>query len=379
MRTNRFYVKKNSAQAMVEFAIALPVLLLLLYGILEAGRFLFIYSSVVTASRQAVRYGSATGLGTTTVPRFQDCAGIRQAAQRADYLNAFDDEDILIQYDAGPGTPATTYCTGSSVSDTSFNPSSGNTSRLNVTIHGDFNPIVPRIVPFIRRSVDTGNPVRAASARTILVSVSIAVTAPPATWQASTPTNTNTPTFTPTNTPTETPTPTLTPTVVFTSTATRTPTRTITPTITLSPTITSSPTQIPTTVPSCDQVRPGPITRSGNTMSMTVTNPYSFPIMLQDLTVTWNDDKGHQVGGDKTLRLQSVTVGGVTVWTGDIFNQSTYTISTSATIAPGTPPTAVTTTISFTFHQSYDNLDGTENILINFRTPGCENDPISGK
>src|SRR5215207_8136248 len=93
---------KSSAQAMVEFAIALPILLMLLYGILEAGRFLFIYSSVVTASRQAVRYGSATGQGSTAVVRYRDCAGIRQAAQRADYLNAFEDADIHIYYDQGP-------------------------------------------------------------------------------------------------------------------------------------------------------------------------------------------------------------------------------------------------------------------------------------
>jgi Flp pilus assembly protein TadG len=64
--------KKNKAQAMVEFAIVLPILLLLLYGILEAGRLLFIYSTIVTASRQAVRYGSATGQGTRAVPRYQD-------------------------------------------------------------------------------------------------------------------------------------------------------------------------------------------------------------------------------------------------------------------------------------------------------------------
>jgi Flp pilus assembly protein TadG len=47
---------------MVEFALALPLLLLLIFGILEVGRMVFTYSSVVNASREAVRYGSATGL-----------------------------------------------------------------------------------------------------------------------------------------------------------------------------------------------------------------------------------------------------------------------------------------------------------------------------
>lgn len=378
MRTNKFFAKRNSAQAMVEFAIALPVLLLLLYGILEAGRFLFIYSSVVTASRQAVRYGSATGQGSTAVIRYRDCAGIRQAAQRADYLNAFEDADIHIFHDDGPnpgspiGVNETEYCTGP-VDTSNFTPSAGNTTRLIVRIDGTFIPIVPKIVPFIIRSTTSTppNPIEAKSARTILVSVSIAVTAPPVTWQASTPTFTNTPTPSPTNTPSNTPTPTLTPTVPFTFTATQTPTRTITPTITLTPTQTLTPTIVPTTVSSCNLITHGPITRSGAVMSMTITNPYSFTLVIKDVTVTWNDDKGHQVGADHTLRLQSASIGAVPFWTGDIGGRSTYTIPYPATIAPGT------STISFTFHQSYDNLDSTENILINFLTPGCENNPVN--
>src|SRR5262245_37407349 len=145
MDKTKFLGRKKSAQAMVEFAIALPILLLLLYGILEAGRFVFIYSSIVTASRQAVRYGSATGIGTGTTPRYLDCAGIRQAAQRADYLNAFDDEDIVIQYDSGPGSSANDICNGSPLPATQPDipgyPSAGNSTRLRVTINGDFNPL----------------------------------------------------------------------------------------------------------------------------------------------------------------------------------------------------------------------------------------------
>ena len=97
MKSKMYLPKKNRAQAMVEFAIALPILLMLLYGILEAGRLLFLYSTVVTASRQAVRYGSATGVGYGTASHaIRTAPASARAANRADFLNAFDDSDIVI-------------------------------------------------------------------------------------------------------------------------------------------------------------------------------------------------------------------------------------------------------------------------------------------
>ena len=63
--------KKEDAQGMVEFALILPVLLMMLLGIMEGGRLLFFYSSVTTASREGARYGSAVGLA-NDVSRYQD-------------------------------------------------------------------------------------------------------------------------------------------------------------------------------------------------------------------------------------------------------------------------------------------------------------------
>ena len=95
--------ERKRAQTLVEFALVLPLLLVLIYGILEVGRLIFIYSILVSASREAVRYGSATGLNVGGgVPRYNDCAGMRAAAQNVDFLNAFADADILITYDRGP-------------------------------------------------------------------------------------------------------------------------------------------------------------------------------------------------------------------------------------------------------------------------------------
>jgi Flp pilus assembly protein TadG len=51
--------------AMIEFAIALPLLLLLLLGIGEFGRMLFQYNSLLQASRDAARYASGQAWNAT--------------------------------------------------------------------------------------------------------------------------------------------------------------------------------------------------------------------------------------------------------------------------------------------------------------------------
>jgi Flp pilus assembly protein TadG len=168
-----FHPQKSPAQAMVEFALALPILLLLIYGLIEVGRLLFIYNSVVSAARQASRYGAATGLNTVGgVPRYQDCAGIRSAAQQSDFLNNFQDADILIWHDDGEAVNQDAYCTPGMDYDKSFRASIGNSSRVRVQVSAEYTPMLSFLPfqPFTITSV---------SARTILASVSIAVTGGP--------------------------------------------------------------------------------------------------------------------------------------------------------------------------------------------------------
>ena len=534
-RIKEFFGKKKSAQAMVEFAIALPILLMLLYGILEAGRLLFLYSTVVSASRQAVRYGATTGEGTGGSPRYQDCKGIRAAANAVGYLGAFD--TIALQYDTGPGTPQIAYCPNGVDSDSNLTTTKlqGNRTRLVVTVTKQFTPIVPKLVPFIQRNIT------ASSARTILYSVPIVVEQPQQEWYKN-PTITliemddpdpseimqwvtvkvkvigDTPiptgqvditgadtnctitsldgngegscqvqfmtagqkvitafykgdtnnlsssdtedhTVTLINTETtiisDLPDPSIkgnpfTVVVTVNGNGSVTPTGTVnisggngvnctitlsngagscvlsynslgfktltadyggdslnlpssdtephevlegTPTPTSSPTVTPipptatatpiptgtlSPTPIPSAVPSCTGITaPGGITISGTTMSVSITNgnPYAFTLVLNTITVTWNEDKGHKTGSDKTLKLQQVTVGGVSVWGPSTTNpgEATKTIPTTASLPPGT------TTITFYFQQSYDIRDGTEQVVLNWLTPGCTTNPLTVK
>ena len=142
---------------------------LLLYLVTEGMRFYVISSTVAAASGAAVRYASATGIGLNGVPRFQDCQGIKDAAQSMNNRNAFNVSDITISYDRGPDTSIFDTCDG--VVDTNVNPINGD--RVVVSIKTDFRPIIPIFKPFLSRTSANGNPIISKSTRTILTTVAI--------------------------------------------------------------------------------------------------------------------------------------------------------------------------------------------------------------
>jgi uncharacterized repeat protein (TIGR01451 family) len=170
-------IRQLRAQGMVEFALVLPILLLVLYGTMETGRLLFIYGSTVTASRQAARYGSATGEGPNGV-YYNDCEGIRDAARNVGFINTFDTIDI--SYDRGVDASGAvqaingTFPTCPVAADTL-----GNGDRIVVRVTTQWTPIVP-LVPF--------DPIvlSSQSERTILVSVDINVAADEAIYNGDT-------------------------------------------------------------------------------------------------------------------------------------------------------------------------------------------------
>jgi len=102
-KTGKKHPHKSRGQAAVEFALVLPLLVFVVVGLIEAGRAMFIYTSVTNASRESSRYGSAFGLlPDETTAKYQDCAGIRNAARQAGFYTPFLDDDIVIEYDEGP-------------------------------------------------------------------------------------------------------------------------------------------------------------------------------------------------------------------------------------------------------------------------------------
>ena len=132
---------REKAQSMVEFALVFPVLLLLIYGIIEFGRLLFIYTAVTTSSREAARYGSAIGnVGIT--PRFLDCAGILAAAQRSAILTPVNAGNIAITYDHGPSNPWNPInITCAAAQTASFVLG----DRINVQVTVPYTPLMPLV------------------------------------------------------------------------------------------------------------------------------------------------------------------------------------------------------------------------------------------
>jgi Flp pilus assembly protein TadG len=281
--SNRKKTLPEKAQGMVEFALVLPLLLLVILGLIEAGRLLFIYSAVSTATREAARYGAAAGNVGGNIPHYKDCNGIKASAQRIGNLVSIEDGGITINYDHGPNT--TVYATSCESLDQAAVLGA---DRIVVEISAPYQPIVPlvNLPPF---------PIVSRTSRTILKDITIEGTPetpfPTNTPTATiTPTPTNTATPTPTSTPTDTPTFTPTPTDTATPTpgASPTPTETDTPTPSLTPT--STATDTPTPTPSCPQGALIAQVDSSNRKKLrwTVTyTDYTIPIGVNQIKVEW--------------------------------------------------------------------------------------------
>lgn len=143
---------------MVEFALVFPILLLVIVGLIEAARLIFIYGSVVTASREAARYGSAAGLisSDTEYFRYQDCAGIIESAEDVAFLTNPADLTVTIEYDSGPGTAVYDTCVDESGDGIDPNvdvtPATDGTPRRIVvtvsTLYQTLVPVVPQLTTF---------------------------------------------------------------------------------------------------------------------------------------------------------------------------------------------------------------------------------------
>lgn len=274
--------KPENAQGIVEFALILPILLLIVLGLVETGRLIFIYSAVTNAAREAARYGSATGLSDNGIPRFMDCDEIIDAAVQVGFIGSVEPANVTVTYDNGPGTTSLGACP----------PSNGAVrtgTRILVEVTSPFDTFIPGLLPYENLMI------RGESARTIIRAVNIDVPAGP--------TNTYTPSLTftpsPTNTPTATFTPSNTPTITLTPvesyTPSNTPTYTHTPTNTPTRTPTFTPTNTATPTPACTITHTSYSNPNNSTASWTFTvNNAPSGEMINQLVLTFASNRSLQ-------------------------------------------------------------------------------------
>lgn len=149
----RFRYSGNKGQAIAEFAIALPILLLILVGLFEVGRMVFIYSAVTNGSRNAVRYASAVGLGSDGLTKFNNCERIKAIAVDSAYLAPV--KTVVIEYDDGSGGNkrlCDQWTAG--LVDTDITVSSG--ERVTVKVTAEYKPMVS-LIPFTPRDIESKN------------------------------------------------------------------------------------------------------------------------------------------------------------------------------------------------------------------------------
>ena len=142
-------------QSLIEFGMALPLLLLIILGLIETSRLVYTYSAVTTASREGARYGFSLGVNGMGVPHYQDCNGIREAAMALTSIAGIDEAGIVISFDSGPGTAVISSCPL---------PSAETGTRILVKVTTSYKPIVPLVdLPPIE--------VTSTSKRTLLVNI----------------------------------------------------------------------------------------------------------------------------------------------------------------------------------------------------------------
>lgn len=156
--------KRNPAskgQAIVEFAIVLPLLLIVLIGLLEVGRYIFIYSAATNASRNAVRYASAVGRDDDHgLTKYNYCEGIKKIALDSAYLVPDNSINVSIDYLDGTGAKIDDCNVWNEYQvDTGYKYTNGDRVKVTVTI--PYKPMV-NLIPLEYRNIVS------ASTRTIL-------------------------------------------------------------------------------------------------------------------------------------------------------------------------------------------------------------------
>jgi Flp pilus assembly protein TadG len=142
MKTLRGRRPSRRGQSLVEFALVLPIFLLLVFAVIDAGRYVFVSSAVSNAAREAARLGSveASWLGSTD----SSCSAVGGPVCPADFATLRNDITAAANRQMAPfGTVTNLYIdcidsggtppTGAWTTTTCTNHPSGGSMSIRVT------------------------------------------------------------------------------------------------------------------------------------------------------------------------------------------------------------------------------------------------------
>ena len=158
--------QRTRGQSLVEFALVLPVFLLLIFGIVDLGRFVYMNSTVSQAAREATRVASveASWIGSSRADCNQPAGPVcpaNLAAFRADVLAAANREmapfgsiaavDLYTSCGTSAPTPVTTSTCGAAAADRA----PGNLVAVRTVMN--FRPITPIISSIVSSVITSGS------------------------------------------------------------------------------------------------------------------------------------------------------------------------------------------------------------------------------
>jgi len=135
--------RHSQGQGLVEFALILPVVLLVMLGTIEFGYVFTVYSGMFNAAREGTRYGAVNP---------KDVTGVYATARKKIFLIDPSAVNMSLRYDKGPGTPTFADPAQVQIGD-----------RVVLSVTYDLPTITPVIQPIV-----SSLPVRTEAARTVV-------------------------------------------------------------------------------------------------------------------------------------------------------------------------------------------------------------------
>ena len=123
---------RSRAQAMVEFALVAPMFFLLLFGIIEAGRFIFYYETLNHATREGARYAIVNGASTLGCPSGPPASGSTPCDVPGENVKQRVRQSAF-------GVPGTITV------NPTWDPDNGRGSTVNVTAFATYSTLVPLV------------------------------------------------------------------------------------------------------------------------------------------------------------------------------------------------------------------------------------------